>query len=162
MPVLVYRGSGAGARHTFNSPTFLHVYENKTNWILIILLSLIFIIVFLFMSPKSVQPRATHFGYIFALVFAIICLKLLYNYMTKNNGTNGSLIELNGQTHRNDSRYNSRHNSSVYNIDMSDSMPQTRTGSQISLNPSEFSMPPKYELPPSYSQAVSQLTINRC
>ena len=33
-------------------------------------------------------------------------------------------------------------------------------GSQLSLTNSETSMPPKYEMPPSYSQAVSTLTLH--
>ncbi|CAG2178271.1 unnamed protein product [Oppiella nova] len=107
-----------------------------------------------FPDISKLQPRSTYFAYFFTIILIIIFLKLLYAYCMSKYRTTDSFIELDGQV--------SSRQSSVYNMEVPVNVrTPVRSGSQLSLNPSEFSLPPKYELPPSYSQAVSSLSINK-
>ncbi|XP_054167054.1 uncharacterized protein LOC128964478 [Oppia nitens] len=169
MPVLRYMGLSHRSRSTFNSSTSSYVNNQKTSCALIIIFGLIIIDILLYVAPGSMQPRATYFAYMFTIILVIMIMKFVFcRNCTKKYENDEQPIELGGgaggQTPQSQSRQ-----SSVYNIDIPISMDpygrrHTLTADRLSVRcPSQMSLPPKYEtlLPPSYSQAVSLMTLNK-
>ena len=122
--------------------------KNKYDWIIVLSGLIFFATIFSFSAPSSLQPRATYIGCSLNL---LLILNMIFWYLMKKCRKSAPLaapedlseIQIN----------------SIETIENTYDRHQTN-GSQISLTTSETSLPPKYEMPPSYSQAVSTLTLH--
>lgn len=123
--------------------------KGKNNWDVILLLILMFAVVSLLLAPKSMQPRTTYTAYGLAFVFIVIMsLKILFYLMRKKSALTPLIPSETDQTEV--------PTEGVYPLDR-----HSTIGSQFSVSIADDSVPPKYENPPSYSQCVSTVTLNR-
>ena len=109
---------------------------------------LLLVIILLFLLPSSMQPGATQLAY--CLLVVLFWLIFCWNLMKKCRKSEPLVTSVEPPVNQ---------INSIETIENTYDRHQTND-SQISLTTSETSLPPKYEMPPSYSQAVSTLRLN--
>ena len=105
---------------------------------------LLFIIIVLLISSNTVQPQATYVAYGLIVISVLAILTAITFRSLKEDAAEDRLID--GEERAPDP-------SPVYTID-NHSIPVIDS-SGISMCLPEFPLPPKYEFPPSYAQAIS-------
>lgn len=143
--------SGTRGQRQIRNDSTENQFEWTSNQCLVFLTPiLLFVIIVLLISSNTVQPQATYVAYALIVISVLAILVTIIYHSIKDDSEDDRLIEGEEQI--------AEHNQ-IYTIDSSPVRPSVESQSIAFCLP-EIILPPKYEFPPSYAQAIASWKIN--
>ena len=128
-----------------------HRNSDRSNGLVYFMVTLCFMLFILLMIPSLIEPPVLYIGVVFSLLSLIFIIGFINSYLkSKRSHTSNSSVEVDRRLSNDSNNF-----SNLIRYDVSDE--QHNNGSQLSVLSSD--LPPKYELPPSYSQTIYSINI---